>query len=209
MLIDKSPEATGAALLAGLALLIIAMAMIFAGCGEITPVDEANARGETGAGGQAGAPGTGGVMAQAGAGGAPSATGGATGADAGPAYVQPTYSCSASLLAPVLPDGGAPSDLGSNAFQNWGALCTQGGGECQAAVDAWSKAYPTSSRQIPGQCSADYGIAGPGFCTVIFPARSWDTSCAVIHADQVPPSWHCCNTLQKTAMLVPASCGCP
>lgn len=184
------------------------------GCGEVTPVDLANdpnARGRVDAlGPDAGAqPGIGGAMAQAGAGGAPGAAGGATGADAGPAYVPTAYSCSATLLAPVLPDGGAPTDLGSNAFQNWGAACTAGGGECQATADAWAKAYPTSSRQLPGQCSADYGVSGPGFCTAIFPPRSWDTSCTAIHADQIPPGWHCCNSLQKTALLVPASCGCP
>lgn len=155
----------------------------------------------------------GGAGGQLGAAGAPG-PGGATGAGGAPA--PSTWSCAATILPPPTATADRPY-----VFMNFGAACTRAGGECQAATaayDASGATPPSGTAHFAEECTADQpdakvaggpALPGAGFCSTVLSVRPWDTSCRVLHPEQIPLGWICCTTTTSPAVLVPASCGCP
>lgn len=179
------------------------LVMVF-GCGgvQVDPDQALSRRGQNGA------------VIPAGAGGAGDptpATSGAGGATPAPS----AWSCAATPL----PVPTATSDR-PYVFMNFGGACTAGGGQCQAAAAAYDAAGSSPAYGVAHfaeACTADPpdpggaapALAGPGFCSSVLSPRPWDTSCGVLHAEQIPLGWICCTTAAAPAVLVPARCGCP
>lgn len=193
----------------------IILALVFAGCGTVTEVDEpVTARrgsGDTvllatgGATGAAGMSGAGGATGAAGAG-----VGGA------PAPVASTYDCAAT--APVQ---GTPNQDRPYTFVDFGLPCTRGGGECALTQD-WKDRHPSPSAPLYAEtCSSDIlpamptsavlppVLPGRGFCTTALPPRAWDTSCQLFAPNQIPTGWQCCESAGAASVFVPSDCGCP